>query len=1104
MSHATKQMSLEIERLSLPALIFEKAVPGWGRVMHQLQEAQEVSCSAGTLLPNRRKYLAWEYECKEGHKYLLTTKRADRKLDGYRGILFKDGEDLTWLRHDTIEAFEQELGSRVCLTICDSWSNQFIYRQQTNAAEPDGLRPPQIGALHAISAHWSLSNEPATIVMPTGTGKTETMLSALIESQSKCMLVVVPSVALKGQTANKFVSLGMLPELGVVPHSITKPVVGIIDHQITSEDQLKIFEQCNVVVAVVNSFSSKKTETLLSEIADCCSHLVLDEAHHVAAASWNRLKTAFSEKNKPVFQFTATPFREDHSPLGGKVIYNYPLGRAQDEGYFLPIKFQGVFEVETDVADRRIAETAVAQLRADLELGYDHRLLARCQRISRAEKVLEIYRSVAPELNPTLVHSQKGSVDQHIEDLRSGACKIVVTVNMLSEGFDLPSLKVAAIHDTFKSLAVTLQFAGRFPRVGSGNLGTPTIVANTGIEDVSSALQGLYDEDADWDSMLKELQFEKVAERLRFEEFNRKCRDLDNGEVSEETIAAKLNAKNLNFRFNTVVYRNAKEFNSYGLRNGLEKNHRLVRSWQIEDRNVAFYVTRLVEKPRFSNSKLVEDSTFNLYAMYYDAERELLHIGSSTSSMNCHENLAKAVSGNGVVRIRDEQTYRIFCKIESLMLLQVGLLSGGGARNHRYSMFAGADVKDAIARIHDGATKSNFFGDGFQDGGPVGIGCSSRGKIWGRDTGSLDEWVEWCNQVATELLDGNADTSKLIDNVLLREIIPHLPTDKEPWFIEWPERFNRLNEYSLKLSADQIEEPLYRWGISLLQYDVKENCFDFTISHSEGVLPASTYRLSITGEEGAGFAVSLLDGPKLKLCGLKQEQTLEDFFKEYPPILDFIDHSFLEGANFVDPKQTPPAYSASDLDVRDWTPVNIRKESRWKGGVFHEDSIQAQAMQWCLDEGFEIIVDDDGANEVADIVAVKEEGDGLRLRLLHCKYSATDDSGARIEDVVEVSSQAVKNIRWMWDLNALRTRLNKRDKDRTAKGASRYFRGDPSMLKKVARISQIRPRYEKEVVIVQPGISASKISGEMSSVLGSADAYIRTRLGCKLKVWCST
>ena len=1103
MSETTGQMPLEIENLKLPALVFEKTIRGWGRITHQLDEAQELQCSTGSLLSGRRTNLAWEYECQDGQKYLVTTKKADRRLDGYFGILFTDEGKLSWLRHEELDALESAFESGVSSDISASWSNQFFYRVESSAPEPDGLRPPQIGALHAISAHWSLSNEPATIVMPTGTGKTETMLSALIESQAKCMLVIVPSVALKGQTAGKFISLGMLPELGVVPQGISKPVVGIIDHQITSEDQLAVFEQCNVVVAVVNSFSSKKTTALLSEIADRCSHLVLDEAHHVAAASWNRLKMAFSKKNKPILQFTATPFREDHSPLGGKVIYNYPLSRAQEEGYFLPIKFKGVFEVETDVADRRIAETAVAQLKADFEAGYDHRLLARCQRISRAEEVLGIYRSIAPEMNPTLVHSQKGSVDKHIENLRSGACKIVVTVNMLAEGFDLPSLKIAAIHDTFKSLAVTLQFAGRFPRVGSGNLGTPTIVANTGIEDVSRALQGLYDEDADWDSMLRELQFEKVAESLRFEEFNRKCRDLDNGEVSEESIAAKLSAKNLKFRFNTVVYRNAKNFNPYGLRNGLEKNHRLVRSWEIEDKNVAFYVTRLVEKPRFSNSKLVEDSTFNLYAMYYDEERELLHIGSSTSSINCHQNLAEAISGKGVLRIRDEQTYRVFCRIESLMLQQVGLLSGGGARNHRYSMFAGADVKDAIARIHDGAIKSNFFGNGFQDGGPVGVGCSSRGKIWGRDTGSLDGWIDWCNQIASELLDASADTSKLIDNVLLREVIPALPADKEPWFIEWPEKFNRLNEYSLKLSADQIEEPLYRWGISLSGYDLKENCIDFTISHGEGVLPDATYQLSLTGEEGPGFAVSLLNGSKLKFCGLKQDQILENFFKEYPPILNFIDHSFLEGANFVDPKQTPPAYSISNLDVRDWTPVDIRKESRWKDGIFHDDSIQAQAMRWCAEEGFEIIVDDDGANEIADIVAVKEEGDGLRLRLLHCKYSAGDNAGARIKDVVEVSSQAVKNVPWMWDLNALRTRLNKREKDRLAKGASRYYNGDTSMLKKVARISQIRPRYEKEVVIVQPGISAGKISGEMSSVLGSADAFIRTRLGCKLQVWCS-
>ena len=36
---------------------------------------------------------------------------------------------------------------------------------------------------------------------------------------------------------------------------------------------------------------------------------------------------------------------------------------------------------------------------------------------------------------------------------------------MLGEGFDLPALKVAVVHDPQKSLAVTLQFIGRFTRI---------------------------------------------------------------------------------------------------------------------------------------------------------------------------------------------------------------------------------------------------------------------------------------------------------------------------------------------------------------------------------------------------------------------------------------------------------------------------------------------------------------------------------------------------------------------------------------------------------------------------------------------------------------
>lgn len=63
-----------------------------------------------------------------------------------------------------------------------SWRNKFTFAVEDLAADAPGLRMPQIGALHAIAAHFSVGSEfePATVVLPTGTGKTETMLATLV------------------------------------------------------------------------------------------------------------------------------------------------------------------------------------------------------------------------------------------------------------------------------------------------------------------------------------------------------------------------------------------------------------------------------------------------------------------------------------------------------------------------------------------------------------------------------------------------------------------------------------------------------------------------------------------------------------------------------------------------------------------------------------------------------------------------------------------------------------------------------------------------------------------------------------------------------------
>src|SRR5439155_10441039 len=54
----------------------------------------------------------------------------------------------------------------------ESWKEQFFYIEEHTVAQTTvpGLRPPQIGALYASLAHWKVTQDPANVVMPTGTG----------------------------------------------------------------------------------------------------------------------------------------------------------------------------------------------------------------------------------------------------------------------------------------------------------------------------------------------------------------------------------------------------------------------------------------------------------------------------------------------------------------------------------------------------------------------------------------------------------------------------------------------------------------------------------------------------------------------------------------------------------------------------------------------------------------------------------------------------------------------------------------------------------------------------------------------------------------------
>jgi hypothetical protein len=142
---------------------------------------------------------------------ILVVKKGRNIPDGYKNIiqlnklpsaLQADISDGIWIKHSEKERFQNN--QNIIPDIIQSWDSSFRYIEENPSQNIEGLRLPQIGALHAIQSHWTVSDEPATIVMPTGTGKTETMLSTLVSCKCSKRLVIVPTDALRGQKSQKF------------------------------------------------------------------------------------------------------------------------------------------------------------------------------------------------------------------------------------------------------------------------------------------------------------------------------------------------------------------------------------------------------------------------------------------------------------------------------------------------------------------------------------------------------------------------------------------------------------------------------------------------------------------------------------------------------------------------------------------------------------------------------------------------------------------------------------------------------------------------------------------------------------------------------------
>ena len=355
--------------------------------------------------------------------------------------------------------------------------------------------------------------------MPTGTGKTETMITTIIAEQCKKVFILVPSNLLRTQTVINCSNLGILKDIGVIDSKAKLPnVLCLCSCPPTESDLERLIDKSNIIVTTA-SLVGRFSDTYMEILSNKCDTFIVDEAHHIKANNWEKIKACFITKR--ILQFTATPFRNDGKRIDGEIIYNFPLSQAQEQGYFKKINFLPIAEFDDEKGDIKVAEAAVKKLQEDIKSGYEHILLVRTENVKRAEKLYyEIYLEKYKKYNPVLVlgkyHKEN---EEKIESLKSGKSKIVVCVDMFGEGIDIPSLKIAAIHDKYKSLPITLQFIGRFARNKRG-LGEATVITNIANEDIQDALKELYSQDSDWNVLLSKMSSNAIGKEVSLQKLS--------------------------------------------------------------------------------------------------------------------------------------------------------------------------------------------------------------------------------------------------------------------------------------------------------------------------------------------------------------------------------------------------------------------------------------------------------------------------------------------------------------------------------------------------------------------------------------------------------
>lgn len=317
------------------------------------------------------------------------------------------------------------------------------------------LRHYQRENVNTLRYFYSKKISSLLYVLPTGGGKTFVFCHIAREAIKKKnrVLILVHRQELIDQTCNSLKALGL--GFGIIARG----------HETDYEKYIQI---CSVQTLV------RRINVLPNNY---CQLLIVDEAHHAVAGSWDKIISTFSEAK--VLGVTATPERCDGKGLKSKfqeMIIGPQMAELQQQEYLAPYRvFAPPEQIDLSLLKKRAGDYAREdvdkQVTTQHFIGdaikhykkylYNQTAIAFCSSVRHAQIVADTFNE-----NDIPAVSLDGNTPPHerrliLKKLERSQIKIVTSCEIISEGTDIPSVGGCLLLRPTLSLSVYLQQVGR-------------------------------------------------------------------------------------------------------------------------------------------------------------------------------------------------------------------------------------------------------------------------------------------------------------------------------------------------------------------------------------------------------------------------------------------------------------------------------------------------------------------------------------------------------------------------------------------------------------------------------------------------------------------